>query len=40
METVLLLNERDGKETLFMKNEEVAFVYLKDKLTGAPTSFE
>jgi hypothetical protein len=39
-ETVLLSKEKDGKETLFMKNEETAYFYIKGKLTGAPTAFK
>lgn len=39
-ETVELIKEKDGQETLFMKNEEVALIYLKGKLDKAPTIFK
>jgi hypothetical protein len=39
-ETVLLSKEKGGKETLFMKNEETAYFYIKGKLNGAPTVFK
>jgi hypothetical protein len=39
-ETVLLSKEKEGKETLFMKNEETAYFYIKGKLNGAPTVFK
>ncbi|WP_028980332.1 hypothetical protein [Sporocytophaga myxococcoides] len=38
-ETVELLNEKDGIETPFMKNEETAWFYIKGKLDKAPTIF-
>jgi hypothetical protein len=39
-ETVELLKEKNGKETAFMKNEEQAFIYTKNKLNTAPTTFK
>jgi hypothetical protein len=39
-ETVILLKLKNGKETLFMKNEEEAYFYIKGKLEKAPTKFE
>jgi hypothetical protein len=39
-ETVLLLKVANGSETLFMKNEEEAYFYIKGKLDKAPTKFK
>jgi len=38
-ETVVLINEKDGIEIPFMKNEETAWFYIKGKLDKAPTVF-
>lgn len=38
-ETVELINEKDGKEIPFMKNEETALIFVKSKLEKAPTTF-
>lgn len=38
-ETVELINEKEGKEMPFMKNEETALIYIKGKLDNAPTTF-
>ncbi|MGE4541086.1 MAG: hypothetical protein AB7D35_07485 [Bacteroidales bacterium] len=38
-ETVELIKEKDGKEIAFMKNEEIALIYLRNKLDNAPTTF-
>lgn len=38
-ETVELIKEEDGKEIPFMKNEEIALIYLRSKLDIAPTTF-
>jgi hypothetical protein len=39
-ETVELIKEKDGKEIPFMKNEEIAFIFIKNKLDKAPTTFK
>ncbi len=39
-ETVELIKEKDGKEILFMKNEETALIFIKSKLDKAPTTFK
>jgi hypothetical protein len=38
-ETVELIQEKDGKEMPFMKNEETALIFVKSKLDKAPTTF-
>nr|MCU0451871.1 hypothetical protein [Bernardetiaceae bacterium] len=38
-ETVELIDEKDGKETPFMKNEETALIFVKSQLDKAPTTF-
>lgn len=39
-ETVLLVKEKNGQETPFMKNEEEAYFYIKGTLDEAPTRYE
>ena len=39
-ETVELIKEKDGIETPFMKNEETALIFIKEKLDKAPTTFK
>jgi hypothetical protein len=39
-ETVELFKEKDGKEIPFMKNEEIALIFIKGKLDIAPTTFK
>lgn len=39
-ETVELILEKDGKEIPFMKNEETALIFIKSKLTKAPSTFK
>lgn len=39
-ETVELIKENDGIEVPFMKNEETAFIFVKQKLDKAPTVFK
>jgi hypothetical protein len=39
-ETVELIKEKDGKEKPFMKNEETALIFIKNKLDKAPTTFK
>lgn len=38
-ETVFLYKEKNGVEYPFMKNEEIAYFYIKGTLKGAPTKF-
>jgi len=39
-ETVELIKEKNGKEIPFMKNEETAQIFIKNKLDKAPTTFK
>ncbi len=39
-ETVELIDEQNGQETPFMKNEEIAHIFVKSRLEKAPTTFQ